>query len=404
MPDQVRVQRRRAARRARRRARCRKRRPIASTRTRRRGRDRDLREPDDEPVAAEDPVERDQEAAVERLGVRRRDAREEAERPARDERLREVVALLGVRREDRAALVEQHREPRQDRGGRRRPESRSCRCEDAHVTGLERYAVVSCHVERPLDDAVWAAFERLLERRPGGLRRHAAAAAARRRRRGRGASGSSARAARPQLAPLGHHTHWGGPTQARPAGRRRCGRGRARARPSGSARAASSRATSAAAAGTSTSRSPRRSPRSATSTARRRRSGSRTSPTDAPRLQLAAPRRLRLPSGASLLELPATHSLGMLGRGLLRLRRPRAPALPRLGARRPPARARARRGFCGLLRLRRRPLTIASSPSAPQARRSSTGTGLRSPRERVDLQRRRGRPRGPPVPPLARRR
>jgi hypothetical protein len=39
----------------------------------------------------------------------------------------------------------------------------------------------------------------------------------------------------------------------------------------------------------------------------------------APRLQLSGPRYMRLPSGAALLELPATHSLGMLGRGLLRL-------------------------------------------------------------------------------------
>ena len=43
---------------------------------------------------------------------------------------------------------------------------------------------------------------------------------------------------------------------------------------------------------------------------------------DAPRLQLEGPRRVRLPSGAVLLELPATHSLGMLGRGLFRLRGP----------------------------------------------------------------------------------
>jgi hypothetical protein len=34
---------------------------------------------------------------------------------------------------------------------------------------VERYAVVSCHVERPLDDNVWRAFERLLRRRPGGF-------------------------------------------------------------------------------------------------------------------------------------------------------------------------------------------------------------------------------------------
>ena len=29
--------------------------------------------------------------------------------------------------------------------------------------------MVSCHVERPLDDGVWAAFAALQERRPGGL-------------------------------------------------------------------------------------------------------------------------------------------------------------------------------------------------------------------------------------------
>jgi hypothetical protein len=39
----------------------------------------------------------------------------------------------------------------------------------------------------------------------------------------------------------------------------------------------------------------------------------------APRLELAAPTRLRLPSGASLLSLPATHSAGMLGRRFTRL-------------------------------------------------------------------------------------
>src|SRR5437667_458956 len=33
-----------------------------------------------------------------------------------------------------------------------------------------RYGVVSCHVERPLDDAVWDAFSALQERRPSGFR------------------------------------------------------------------------------------------------------------------------------------------------------------------------------------------------------------------------------------------
>jgi hypothetical protein len=39
-------------------------------------------------------------------------------------------------------------------------------------------------------------------------------------------------------------------------------------------------------------------------------------PPGAPRLQLAGPALVRLPSGSGLLELPATHSLGMLGRSL----------------------------------------------------------------------------------------
>ena len=79
--------------------------------------------------------------------------------------------------------------------------------------------MVSCHVERPLDDHVWAAFGTLQERRPGGLvvaalmrppdlhagepddeswvrRAHEAAA----------------------RAPLGHHTHFTSPTHARPTG------------------------------------------------------------------------------------------------------------------------------------------------------------------------------------------
>ena len=37
-------------------------------------------------------------------------------------------------------------------------------------TVTERYAVVSCHVERPLDDRVWAAFAAFQARPPGGIR------------------------------------------------------------------------------------------------------------------------------------------------------------------------------------------------------------------------------------------
>ena len=81
---------------------------------------------------------------------------------------------------------------------------------------MERYAVVSCHVERPLDDDCWAAFSRLQARRPGGF-----AIAALMRPPDQEAGESEALwLARARIAavhgPLGHHMHWGGPGQARP--------------------------------------------------------------------------------------------------------------------------------------------------------------------------------------------
>jgi hypothetical protein len=184
------------------------------------------------------------------------------------------------------------------------------------VESLQRYAVVSCHVERPLDDRVWAAFERLLRRRPAGfvvtplirppadgedehlwLRRARIAA---------------------ELAPLGHHTHWGGVSQARPVGdtdaaghvrretewlRERglepgffCGGGWYLDAPLAEVLAGFGYV-------------------DCTATTFRQ----SYLADEAPRLQLAGPSRVRLPSGAELLELPATHSLGMLARGLLTL-------------------------------------------------------------------------------------
>jgi hypothetical protein len=85
-------------------------------------------------------------------------------------------------------------------------------------TSGERYAVVSCHVERPLDEGVWAAFARLQERRPGGF-----AIAALLRPPEESAGEDDARwVERAQEAaargPLGHHTHWTSPTHARPTG------------------------------------------------------------------------------------------------------------------------------------------------------------------------------------------
>jgi hypothetical protein len=189
----------------------------------------------------------------------------------------------------------------------------------AGVQSLDRYAVVSCHVERPLDDAVWRAFVRLLEQRPAGfvvtsLLRPPHAAS------GEDEDVWLERARRAaQLAPLGHHTHWGGPSQARPpagtdvgavlrdeiewlrvrglAPRWFCGGGWYLDAPVAEALAAAGYVDC-----------------SATTF----RQGYLTD--DAPRLQLPAPRRVRLPSGATLLELPATHSLGMLASGIVRLR------------------------------------------------------------------------------------
>jgi hypothetical protein len=83
-------------------------------------------------------------------------------------------------------------------------------------TSAERYAVVSCHVERPLDDAVWTRFAALQERRPGGfavaaLMRPPDAAFGEDEARWLGRAREAA-----TRGPLGHHTHWTAPDHARP--------------------------------------------------------------------------------------------------------------------------------------------------------------------------------------------
>jgi hypothetical protein len=86
------------------------------------------------------------------------------------------------------------------------------------ATSRERYAVVSCHVERPLDDAVWARFSALQASRPGGF------AVAALMRPADSAFGEDewtwVARAREAVArgPLGHHTHWTAPDHARPTG------------------------------------------------------------------------------------------------------------------------------------------------------------------------------------------
>ncbi len=210
------------------------------------------------------------------------------------------------------------------------------------MTGAGRHAVVSCHVERLLDERAWAGLERLLRRRPGGF----AVTAFLRPPSAREGEDESlwlerARTAA-SLAPLGHHTHWGGIAQARPSGevdaaavvrdeaqwlqangvepRYFCGGGWYLDETLAEALAEIGYV-------------------DCTATTFRQ----SYLADDAPRLQLPGPRRLRLGSGATLLELPATHSIGMLGRGLPRLPGRGARPLPRLGAREQPARRRDRR-------------------------------------------------------------
>jgi hypothetical protein len=86
------------------------------------------------------------------------------------------------------------------------------------ATSRERYAVVSCHVERPLDDAVWARFSALQESRPGGF---AIAALMRPPDPAFGEDESTWLARAREAAArgrLGHHTHWTAPDHARPTG------------------------------------------------------------------------------------------------------------------------------------------------------------------------------------------
>jgi hypothetical protein len=178
-----------------------------------------------------------------------------------------------------------------------------------------RYAVVSCHVERPLDDAVWSRFAALQERRPGGFRIAALM------RPPDPAAGEDEdvwlERAREAVArgPLGLHTHWTAPDHARPTGgdpaervmregRRLTDQG---LRPTlfcgGGWYFDTEVAVAVAELGyadcTGTSFRPE------------------YLAADAPRLTAGEPASLELPDGRRLLELPTTHSLGMLARGAL---------------------------------------------------------------------------------------
>jgi len=175
-------------------------------------------------------------------------------------------------------------------------------------------AAVSCHVERPLDDRVWAAFSRLQAARPGGF-----AIAALMRPPDPEANEDEVRwleRARAAAArgPFGLHTHWTSPSHARPtvgdpAERVRRELAWLRERDleptlfaGGGWYIAEDVAEALAAAGLA----------DCTATAFR----PSYLPAGAARLGTDRPTNLVLASGARLLELPSTHSLGMLARGL----------------------------------------------------------------------------------------
>jgi hypothetical protein len=166
-------------------------------------------------------------------------------------------------------------------------------------------ATVSCHVERPLDDEAWAAFAALQPRYGiAALMRPPA-----------DGESESLWLARARIAatrgPLGHHTHWGGPEQARPSGGDPAARVRDEAawlRERGleprlfagggwymDAALAAALAELGYADCTATAFRPSYLEDSAA------------------RLALDAPARVRV-GGAELLELPVTHSLGMAAR------------------------------------------------------------------------------------------
>lgn len=189
------------------------------------------------------------------------------------------------------------------------------------ATSGERYAVVSCHVERPLDDAVWARFSAVQEARPGGF----AIAALMRPADPAFGEDEATWAERAREAavrgPLGHHTHWTAPDHARPTGgdtrERVLGEGR-RLRELGLAPttfcgggwytdAEVAEACSELGYVDCTPRSSRP-PYLA--------QGERWA-------SLNVPARVRLPSGRALGTIPTTHSIGDLARAVLRIDRSR---------------------------------------------------------------------------------
>jgi len=176
-----------------------------------------------------------------------------------------------------------------------------------------RYAVVSCHVERPLDDEVWRRFSQLQRNRPGRF----AIAALMRPPADREDEDLWLRRAREaaEVGPLGLHTHWTAPDHARPTG----GDPSALVREQGEwLRSVGLRATLFCGGGWYFDPDVARVVAElgyADCTATAFRPAYLSS--DAAHLELHEPAWLDLGGGVRVLELPTTHSIGMLARGAL---------------------------------------------------------------------------------------
>jgi len=189
------------------------------------------------------------------------------------------------------------------------------------ATSRERYAVVSCHVERPLDDEVWARFAALQEARPGGF----AVAALMRPADARHGEDEDIWLDRARDAatrgPLGHHTHWTAPDHARPTAD---GTGELVSEEGSRLRASGLAPTLFCGGGWYSDVTVAQACaelRYVDCTPRASR------PTYLPAgerwASLAEPARIQLPSGRELGAIPTTHSLGDLARALARRELPR---------------------------------------------------------------------------------
>jgi hypothetical protein len=185
------------------------------------------------------------------------------------------------------------------------------------ATTSEKYAVVSCHVERLLDDGVWARYRQLVERRPGGfviasLVRPPDLEAGESEERWRERAGMLR-----ELGPFGLHTHWTAPGHARPTAG--CDTGGQVRREGEWLREVGMRPTLFCGGGWYTDGAVAEAVAAleyvdCTAT--------REAPpyldASSARAAFDEPGRIVLPSGARLTAIPTTRSLGMLGRALVR--------------------------------------------------------------------------------------